>query len=320
MLSRLSAFIASPVGRLLRGLLSLLLIGWLLQLIDWRAFRNLQHTSFSWPEAFAGLLLALLAYPLCAWRWQKLLNVQGVHLSFVSTHVIVWIGQFYNAFLPGGIGGDAARLSHAFLLVPQQKRAIAVATALDRLVGFIILLALALPAAALFNATAAAQFVTVHAGFWILGYAGWMGLLALFFLPRLPTWLPAAMTAWNDQWTAIRNNRPRLLLAVVLSMGVWILDFISGWLLARSVGLSLEFMVVSLSLIAAYLSTLLPISLGGHGLREGTLLFSVALLSNLPTDDSRLASFSLLFLAVNLLGSLVGGAILLARTLAPQKA
>jgi glycosyltransferase 2 family protein len=319
MLSRLSAFIVSPVGRVLRGLLSLLLIGWLLHLLDWHALQNLDHARVAWPEALAGLLLALLAYPVCAWRWQKLLGAHGVRLPVGSAHAIVWIGQFYNAFLPGGIGGDAARLAHAFALAPDQKRAVTVATVLDRLIGFTVLLALALPAAALFNATDAAQIVTLHIGFWLLGAIGVVSLLALFFLPKLPAWLPTALTTWNEQWTAIRTHRSELLLAATASMAVWILDFVSAWLLARSVGLSLDFMAVSLALIIAYLSTLLPISLGGHGLRESSLLITVALLSSLPIDDSQLASFTVLFLAVTLSGSLTGGVVMLGRSLAPQK-
>ncbi len=320
MASRFFAFLESPLGRILRGLVSTLLILWLVGMIDWQGLAAIRHASLSWTLATSGLLLALLAYPVCAWRWQTLLHTQGVRMPFPAAHRIVWIGQFYNAFLPGGIGGDAARLTHACLLAPGQMNGIATATALDRVIGFAVLLALALPASALWNASAADRIVTLNAGFWALGGIGAVCLLVLFFLPEIPAWLPARIQTWNVQWSAIRENRPQLGLAALASMAVWILDFASGWLLALSVGLPLTFTTVSLALIMAYLSTLLPISLGGHGLRESTLLFTVALLTGIPTDDSRLAAFSLLFLATTLLSSLLGGAILATGSLAGQKA
>jgi glycosyltransferase 2 family protein len=314
MLPRLLAFIHSPSGRVLRGLVSLLMLGWLIHLVDWRGFQHLRSTSISWMELLAGLILALLAFPLCALRWRHLLRSQGVRLTFSATHAVVWIGQFYNSFLPGGIGGDAARLTEAFLLAPNQKRAITAATALDRLIGFLVLLGLALPAIVFFNAFSDNERVAVHVGFWAAGTAGWLGLLLLRLLPQLVRRFATAKT-WAGKSPYLLGARESLFPAVVFSMGIWILDFFSGWLLAHSLGLSLDLATISLALIAAYTSTVIPFSLGGHGLREGSLLFTIVALTNLPIDDGRLVSFGLLFLGVNLLSSFLGGGVVLSTTL-----
>jgi len=317
MLARLTAFLASPLGRALRTVLSLVLIAWLVLTIDWPAFTNLGET-FSPALFLAALLAALAAYPLCALRWHRLLRAQHIPLSFRDAHRIVWIGQFYNAFLPGGIGGDAARLAHAFAAAPTAKPAIITATLLDRLIGFAALLILGLTAVLLINLsadtahTAAPHAIVVSPLIFLLAVSLLLlPLAALLSIRLFPALLPANWSAAIAQST---RNRPSLLAAAALSMAIWILDFLSGWLLARSLGLPLGFLPLSFALAVAYLSTLLPISLGGHGLRESTFIVILAALTGSATPDlaaSTYAPLGFLFLVVTLLTSAFGGLALL---------
>src|SRR5690242_1730282 len=39
-------------------------------------------------------------------RWQILLRIQSIRLSWLQAGGIVMIGLFFNQFLPGGVGGD----------------------------------------------------------------------------------------------------------------------------------------------------------------------------------------------------------------------
>jgi hypothetical protein len=57
----------------------------------------------------------------------------------------------------------------------------------------------------------------------------------------------------------------------------------------------------------------LPVSVGGHGIREGALLAMLALLGLLPDDASRQLALLLAVLvwATSVLWSLIGGAVLL---------
>jgi uncharacterized membrane protein YbhN (UPF0104 family) len=108
-----------------------------------------------------------------------------------------------------------------------------------------------------------------------------------------------------------------------MSYAIWLLDFLSVWLLARSVGLPLPFIEVSLAMSVAYAATVLPVSVGGHGIREGTLLGMLALLGLLPDDASRQLALLLAVLvwAVSVIWSLFGGiAALFARRLLPFSA
>ncbi len=123
--------------------------------------------------------------------------------------------------------------------------------------------------------------------------------------------------------TVARHTKLRLLLALfavlVSSYAIWLLDFLSVWLLARSIGLPLPFIEVSLAMSVAYAATVLPVSVGDHDSREGALLGMLALLGLLPDDHSRQLGLLLAVLvwAVSVVWSLFGGLFLLFARRAP---
>ncbi len=307
-MQKFARFLGSPAGLALRYAVSLGLIVALALQVDWRQLGSLEG-RLAWSPLVVSLLLALLAYPLCAWRWWWLLRASGAGLPFARAHAVTWIGQFYNAFLPGGIGGDATRLLYAFRDRPDRKAAATTATALDRMLGFAVLVLLAAGALAFVGTTGPGRDLRG----WAWGLAGGLAvacaaswLLLAWALPRLPaTWADAARRLYRVPHVAVATT--------LLSAAVWVLDFASGWFLAQSLGLTFDPMALAAALGLAYLSTVLPISLGGHGLREGSLVLALQWLGQ-TTDvgTDRLAAFALLFLTVSLATSLVGGGVLLA--------
>jgi uncharacterized membrane protein YbhN (UPF0104 family) len=114
---RLATFLATTTGRVVRYVISIALLGFLAAQIDW-AELTAARTQLSLPLIVAALVLVGLTFPIQAARWWLLLRAQQIPLSFHWSHVVTWIGQFYNAFLLGGIGGDAgdvgcAAIDHA---------------------------------------------------------------------------------------------------------------------------------------------------------------------------------------------------------------
>src|SRR5207244_2352828 len=76
-------------------------------------------------------------------RWQMLLRVQGITLSWLRALGIVMIGLFFNMFLPGLVGGDAVRLYFVFKCAPRQKTPATLSVAMDRILGMLSILFLA---------------------------------------------------------------------------------------------------------------------------------------------------------------------------------
>src|SRR6266487_3456245 len=73
-------------------------------------------------------------------RWQMLLRVQGITLSWLRALALVMIGLFFNMFLPGLVGGDAMRLYFVFKWAPRKKAPAALSVAMDRVLGLVAIL------------------------------------------------------------------------------------------------------------------------------------------------------------------------------------
>src|SRR5436853_1595944 len=82
-------------------------------------------------------------------RWQMLLRVQGIVLSWLRALAIVMIGLFFNMFLPGLVGGDAVRLYLVFKCAPRKKAPATLSVAMDRILGMLAILFLTVLSVAL---------------------------------------------------------------------------------------------------------------------------------------------------------------------------
>lgn len=309
---RLFAFLSSPAGTLLRYLCSLGLLAWIATRVDWREFRSL--ANLEWTCALPALLLAGLAYPLMAARWQVLLRAQGILLPTGAVHRTFWIANFYNSFLPGGVAGDAIRFGQVWKDFPGRKAAAAAALVADRLLGLASLCALA------------ALAVTLHVGgggssagleplvggtmvaFAVVLVAGWTATRTRFWEPVTRRVVgPERAQALHDAALALGQAHGALALATLLSIAVWLLDFAAVWLLAQSVGLPAGPLPMAIAAAAAYVAVSLPISIGGHGVREGTLVATLALLGLRTGHESTVAALAVAFWAVSVLWTLPGG-------------
>ena len=101
----------------------------------------LRHADRSW------IILGWVSYSavevLATVRWQMLLRIQGITLTWLRAFSFVMIGLFFNMFLPGLVGGDAVRLYLVFKCAPRQKTRATLSVAMDRILGMLSILFLA---------------------------------------------------------------------------------------------------------------------------------------------------------------------------------
>ena len=294
----------------LRYAVSLGALAWLATQVDWRALPGLAALD-GWL-ALPAVLLAGAAYPLQAWRWQKLLAAQGVPLAPGRIHALFWIGNFYNSFLPGGVAGDGVRLVATWRDHPEHKAGAAASIVADRLLGLAALLVLAVLALGGQLATAGARG-ELEALF--LASAGALALLATgtVIVTHTRAWdAPAQRLLGPERAAELRRaadalaqNHGALVAASTASVAVWLLDFAALWLLARSVGLGLDPLAMTVAAAAAYVAAALPISIGGHGVREGALVLVLGWLG--AGEPERVKLLALAFWAVTVGWSLAGG-------------
>ncbi len=311
---RLLPLLQTPVGTALRYLLSLGLLGWLAAQVEWNRLGGLR--GLDWSLTLPAIVLAGLAYPLQAWRWQLLLRAQGLNRPDGWIHRVFWIGQFWNSFLPGGVAGDAVRFAWLWREHPDRKAAAAASLLADRLLGLGALFALASLALGLHLALTGGGtelqtlLLASLAATGLLLAAGWSGTRTRWWEPVSIRLLGAERAASLHDAASALGRRPRTLAAAIgLSTAVWLLDFVALWLLARSVGLDAGLLGMTVAAAAAYVAASLPISIGGHGVREGALVALLVLLGLGEASDERVALLALAFWAVSVGWSLVGGAV-----------
>lgn len=312
---RWTPFLQSPVGIVMRYVLTLVLLAWLALRVNWNEFTALE--SLDWHLAIPAMLLAGVAYPLQIVRWQLLLRAQGFVLPARAVHAAGWSGFFFNSFLPGGIAGDAVRFGWLWRHAPDRKAAAATGLVADRLIGLAALFALTALALGLHTLKSgggqAQRLLQMASG----GALGGL-LLAALLLPRTKLWAPLATRLFSAELSAslVEAVQPLTRIrvataALLVSFAVWLVDFAALWLLARSVGFRADFLGLSAAAAAAYMAASLPISIGGHGLREGTLMAMLTVLGIGAGQHQAVALLAVAFFAVSAGWSLVGGIVVL---------
>jgi uncharacterized membrane protein YbhN (UPF0104 family) len=62
-----------------------------------------------------------VTYMLAAVRWWFLMRVQKINVSLRVAAALTLIGQFYNSFMLGSIGGDIVKVVYLQKYAPRQK-------------------------------------------------------------------------------------------------------------------------------------------------------------------------------------------------------
>lgn len=276
----------------------------------------------SWPV----LLLAVAWYwggqVLSAWKWRLLLRAQGVAVSLRECCRWYAVGMFWNLWMPTNIGGDAVRV---VLAAPRcGGRALAASSVLvERLTGFVALLSIGAVAlivdAFQFRSAGRAQGDGAPWGqaLRIL----WMASGALACLVLL--WLIVGFAARRLEERAPENRFVRRLTTVRLALeffGRREMRETLAWAmlmsfcfqasqialnigLARAVGLDVRAGVFWWLVPLLALASLLPLGIGGLGVREAAAL---ALLAGTGADRQTIVLWSLLWQATVWLASLPG--------------
>lgn len=244
-----------------------------------------------WPWALAGLGLIVFSIWTNAYRLPVLLRAQGFELDVASSLRLSLLGMFFNLALPGGVGGDAARIYYATAGNRGSRAEIGSIVIVERLLGFLGMLASPLlilpffPGLALESRAVAALIGVAGAGF----LAGCLGIVVCFHVEAggLP-WLERGISRLTRSRVPARmihtvgrfRNAPGAL-AIAFGLGL------IGHMLAGVGAISLLAVAIrpdlvgpDLPLVAplAFLANMLPLTPWGIGVGETAIasLFGIA--------------------------------------------
>lgn len=277
---------------------------------------NIHALAHTIGDARPGLVvgafvLALAVIAVTALRWGVFLRSLGLPLPPGTLLRMAFVGTFFNAFLPTGIGGDAYKA-----LRFRQSGSLAPAFAsvlLDRLAGMVGLAVIGLSGAGLRLAAGdddRVLRVAVALGLVVLGATALIVTLGDRFAQR-----------WKDSPRRSIRARVGRTLSLISQAGQQRETALAGFgggvtaqamtlaalvLLARSLRMDVPASALAAIVLIATLAATIPLSVNGLGFREGALVWG---LGSYGISSDQALAFALLALGMLLASSAVGGIV-----------
>jgi glycosyltransferase 2 family protein len=255
-----------------------------------------------------GLVLMGVSFVLASWRWQRVLAVFDAHIGLRTLLSHYLAGQFVGNVLPSTVGGDVLRITRVSKDTKSTEVAFA-SVVIERLTGFF-----ALPLLTFVGFVARPDLLD-HGRSWIaLATAGVsLAFLAIILVlaasPRL-----AGRFKDHENWMrfigavhvgidGLRRD-PRDAFAALGAAIAYQLTVVSAvYCAVHTIGLTIPNGAVLAFVPAVAMAQVLPISVGGLGLREGMLAL---LLHPLGVKTGQAVAVGLLWYAMTLVVSLAG--------------
>jgi uncharacterized protein (TIRG00374 family) len=264
-----------------------------------------------------GFLCFGLVLVCSAFRWQLLMDVQGIHLTWYRVWQLVMVGMFYNLFLPGGTGGDLVKIFYAVKEAPKLKSAVFLSIVVDRITGLFALILVSTGVFFFFQATLmSSPLVRAFSAAVGIIFGGITALILIaividrFHLAnRLPEKLPGhafiietarAFSVYARSWKAVLAA---ILISLPLNLFLFGAAIFSAFAFKGNPGAAAMTSVIP---IVTTISSL-PISLAGVGVREK--LFATMLHSLYGTPENLGVLISITGFALIVLWGLIGGIV-----------
>jgi uncharacterized protein (TIRG00374 family) len=240
--------------------------------IDWHEMPA-HLARLDWMLGVLAVLTVALQMPANAWKWSWSLHLHDLRFPWVYLFRTGCFGFFFNNFLPSGIGGDVYRIVRTAGREGERSRAVS-AVLVERLVGLGAMLVNGLIGAVLLMQTyalarwyvqlaiaAAAAFAVFAALLYFGAFKGVMRrLLAIRFLQ--PVW---------ENLRRIARPRAEWLPLIATSFLFQLLAATCLYLSFAGTGTKIGVAAALLITAAAGIASVLPISVSGIGVVEGSI-------------------------------------------------
>jgi uncharacterized membrane protein YbhN (UPF0104 family) len=254
------------------------------------------------PTSLAGALVLIVAQALVVgWRWHRIVVLLGARLPPRDAVRWVFVGMFFNNVLPTAVGGDAVRI----WLLRKSGAPLALSfgsVAIERGTGIVILglmVSTCVPAIWTKLGASASAFVLAGVGPTLLA-----GLIVVALADKLiAQWFPRSV-ARSMQWLGHELRRlairpPAFAELAALGIAASFTGLLAAYVLGESLGLQVALPAYIVLVGGSVLLSVLPISLGGWGVREVSM---VTLFGAVGGSAEQALALSLLWGALPLAG------------------
>lgn len=230
--------------------------------------------SIAWGWFVAAALMQLTAIGFAVVRWKIMLKAQGIGARWGFLFPSFMIGRVWGAFTPGGLGLDGWKLYDVAAQTKKASRAVAVTVAekiLGQLAFFVVVMGGSLWGLELMGVSGV---LVVNAFFIVLVSAGltFIARPALFrpLFRLLPKQVESRMQPLIDAVSAYQGKLAVLGNAVLCGVAVHAFNNMIYVCAAQAMGLPVTATVVFFASSIVIMSTIVPLSFNGIGVREAT--------------------------------------------------
>ncbi len=256
--------------------------------------------------------LAILASSI---KWQWLLKELDIAESYALLFMLYLIGTFFSNFLPTMAGGDVVRV-YQLSYKTEKLSSVAAATFMERFLGlsalftfvFITLLISNLYGTYTtgFNTLIVAVLVIYSLIFYIVfkeGASDWFSALVNY---RLLKGIISLLTECRSKILLYKSRLRVIFASYLISLVFYFLAVCTVYAAAKSLNIDVEFHVVFIVVPLVLLVGLLPVSIGGLGLNEGSYVYLFSLFGMSLPDA---LSIAILLRARILMTGILGGCV-----------
>ena len=277
------------------------------------------HLVFALVIFFTSSLLGSI-------QWHLLLKADGIVLPFSKTFRLYFVGLFFNNFLPANVGGDAVKIYDVSRIGNDPYQVFAI-TFLDRVIGITGLCILALIAAFGLLRGGGIENATIYIVIFLGCVAPVLALALNRRLSRSVRKLFGMIKIWGlgERFDIIFNHlggfrrlRTLLVRLSLLAILVQFLRVTTHIFVGKALGIEMSlasyvYFFVFVPLLG--LIMVLPISINGLGIREGT---GILLFTQIGFAEEQALLMEFLTYAVMVVISLMGGIFFFQRHIRPQ--
>ena len=292
-------------------------IGLLIFLFSRINMRNLSNHIQSMDHGFFALGILFFIFYLCTWalRWQLFISDTGIQVKYLHTLRTLLVGLAVSLFLPSAVGADVGR-AYDMARTQVQKVAILSTVLMDRLIGLIAVVGMAVIAIII----AGYQYLTLEILLTIIGLAlmmlaSWIIFFNILFMRRfrhifenIPI-INQFSGKIRDIYLALyylQRKRSLFITAITISIITVMLEILSVIMLSYAIGDRVDPVFFFLFLPIIWVILIIPIAIGGLGLRETVFVF---FFSQVGMDTSHAVTISLLYYSLYAVTGIISGTI-----------
>lgn len=285
---------------------SVLLLGWLISRTGTSSLVSAfqQISSTAWGLAICSYVISQL---ISSFRWKGIAEALGFSGGYPRFLALYFTGMFFNLFMPTSIGGDV--LKTIFLAGEGNeggKLRAGYSVFIDRLSGMTGLFILGSCTVIIFRDLLPGSFslslvAVTAAGILMMCTIKYAGKTLLKYFPSMKERVAVILKVWDHPSVPLRG--------LILSVFIQFFGITTLAVMGSAMHINVEPAYYFAIFPAVALLSILPVSISGLGIREGTLACFLAM-KKVPEDQA--VALGLLFFAVQAVVSLAGGLIYIA--------